>query len=381
MMLRPNLMIVVSCFLALLFLFGSLGSICSDAAIGVAAANDSNQAVNNPDKFGWELFAAINRSAGNGTNDAIWETWALQDNVYADPNTAPIWPGTAHQPKRLSRPIKLEAFRQQKMLRRSNQLRILQQRNESEINKLNALIIPENPLSEEVRMNKANFDFIVQNNLWYVEGQIAAFNGGRLISFPIDAKEVKAHWKVISATDKARYHWQEGADGKVYGLVALHIMTKDLPNWFWATWEHLDTPNRCKTNGCKDFFGIDPVTGKVTSALLDLFANAGMGAEWQNYRLTGTQTDFTDSTGRPTILGNSEIETFFMQTSSCITCHAKASVNGVGDRLEFFTPDGQSDNGVPDPTWFYNATTSGTTRKFLQLDFVWSLGLAQPRSQ
>jgi len=38
--------------------------------------------------------------------------------------------------------------------------------------------------------------------------------------------------------DKPRYFWREaiGLDGKdrAYGLVSLHIITKDLPNWFWA---------------------------------------------------------------------------------------------------------------------------------------------------
>jgi len=346
------------------------------AAASTPPVDDPNPALNDPDRFAWSIFTAINKSAGNGTNDSVWETWALQDDVYADPNHEPVWPGAAHQPKRLRPSIKLETFRQMQLQRLSNRSRILSEPGKKEAN-LSAFLAP-NPLSEEVRMNKANFDFIVKNGLWHLDGQKAAFNTVRKVSFPIDAKEVKAHWKQITEADKPRYHWQQGTDGKTFGLIALHIMTKDLPNWFWATWEHVDNPRRCKVNGCKDSFGVDNA-GNVSQELLQMFLSSTMGSEWQNYRLTGAQVDFTDSTGRPTILGNSEIEGPFMATSSCITCHAKSSVNGSGDRLDFFTPDFQSDNGVPNPEWFYNTGASPQTAKYTQLDFVWSLMLALPK--
>ena len=375
MLSRRNLMTAVCCCL-LLFL-GGLVSVRLRGAVNSAPPEDRNPAVNNPDKFAWELFTAINRPAGNGSNDALWETWALRQNVFADPNNAPIWPGTTHQPKILSQSTKIEMARQQMILRRSNQL--LMQRQNADINKMKAFV-PESPLKQEVRMNKANFDFIVQKNLWYLEGQIAAFNDGRPISFPPDAKEVKAQWKVIEETDKPRFHWQQGPDGKLYGLIALHVMTKDLPNWFWATWEHVDNPRRCQAIGCVDSFGIDPATGDVSQSLKDLFTTTGLGAEWQNYRLTGTQTDFVDPTGRPILLGNSEIEDFLVPTSSCITCHAKSTVSGTGSRLDFLNAEGLSDNGVPNPAWFFDISGSGSTRKFIQLDFEWSLQFAKPRT-
>ena len=339
-----------------------------------------NPAINAASQFAWETFVSISRPANNGTNDALWETWILQDAVFADPNNPPVWPGTKHQPKVLSPSIKLEMLNQESLERSPARLELMR-KHASDATTLRPQFIAPNPLSEEVRMNKSNMDFIVDNHLWYVQGQIAAFNSGKKIDFRPEAKEVKAHWKEITAADKPRYHWQQGADGKLYGLIALHVMTKDLPNWFWATWEHVDNPDRCKIGGCHDDFGVDAQTGKVTQALIDLFAQAGMGAEWQNYRLTGTQTDFTDSTGRPLLLGNSVIEgdLGIMPTSSCITCHAKASVNALGRRLSVFTADGQSNNGTPDPNWFYNTSASPAAMKYLQLDFEWSLSLAKPR--
>jgi hypothetical protein len=364
-----------------LLLLAICGGLAVTSSFGFAAAQDTNLALNNPDKFAWELFVQVNRSANTGSNNnVVWEEWAEQLYVYHDPNVAPVWPGPVNQPLVLRPSIKREALRQLQIERLNKQAQLLNGLDGAS-HPVSPQFIPSSPLSEEVRMNKASFDFIVSNNLWYRQGQIEAFKRGAPISFPIDAKEVKAHWKQIGEDEKPRYHWQTGADGKIYGLVAFHIMTKDVPNWFWATWEHVDNQDRCRENGCRDSFGLT-ADGQVSTALQTLFQGAGMGAEWQNYRLDGVQVDFTDSTGRPTIFGNSEIEAGFMKTSSCITCHSRATVDAFGGRLEIFTDDGQSYNGTPDPNWFYsNLTTSPPTPQYLQLDFVWSLMLARPRTQ
>jgi hypothetical protein len=55
------------------------------------------------------------------------------------------------------------------------------------------------------------------------------------------------------------------------------------------------------------------------------------GTVWQYYRLRGTQVDFVTSVGRPTILGNTQIEGSFQETSSCIACRARAT---IGRRLD-----------------------------------------------
>jgi len=253
----------------------------------------------------------------------------------------------------------------------------------SQISPFRQFFIPPNPKEEEVRMNRATFDFIVTNQLWYQEGQIAAFTKGAPVSFPIDAKEVKAHWiELANPADKARYHWQVGSDGKTYGLIALHLMTKDLPNWFWATWEHIDNPDRCKVNQCKDAFGLTSA-GAVSADLIAMMKNANLGPEWQNYRLTGSQIDFIDSTGNPLILGNSAIEgeLGIMATSSCISCHSRSTVDGNGQTLSVFIGPKQGNVGIPDPNWYYQSSSSGPKMKFLQLDFVWSLFNALPRKQ
>ena len=69
-------------------------------------------------------------------------------------------------------------------------------------------------------------------------------------------------------------------------------------------------------------------------ALEKLFEEFGYQGEWadqyKNYRLKGSQVDFTDGPGRSLLLGNSVTESGFVPSASCITCHARASVNASG---------------------------------------------------
>src|SRR5262249_39150408 len=43
-----------------------------------------------------------------------------------------------------------------------------------------------------------------------------------------------------------------------YGLMAMHIMTKQVPFWFWATWLNKNLLGRCDYIGCRDDFGVTP---------------------------------------------------------------------------------------------------------------------------
>jgi hypothetical protein len=323
--------------------------------------------INEPDKFAWEVFADINRTAGDGTQNAIWETWASDFDMYGDPNHTPDWN------KRHTEQLRLKPITQLELLKQESGENLQPQ------------FIPGQQGGEEVRINKPAFDFIVVQQLWYLEGQVKAFSAQHAINFPVDAREVKAVWMPIKETDKATYHWQyDKTDGKTYGLVALHIISKDLPNWTWATFEHIDNPARCAVLTCRDSFGATPATGKNTqpsAALIALFKSAGLGPEWLNYRLDGTQLNFTDATGRTTLLGNSVIEDGFVGTSSCITCHARSTIGANNGRLSVFAAGRKSFNGTPDPTWFYdNPGAPNEKMKFLQLDFVWSMLNAQSRT-
>ena len=170
-----NLVLVGLCFIVV----GMIFSAASNAGTARYPAADASQtsAVNFPDQFAWETFVAINQSAKNGTNDAVWETWALQRDIFADPNKKPVWPGVEHQPKVFSPSIKLQILLQQRLERRSKQLQLFRMDEKNNSSKPLVQFIAPNPLSEEVRMNRANFDFIVGNELWYLAGPSCGVQG------------------------------------------------------------------------------------------------------------------------------------------------------------------------------------------------------------
>jgi hypothetical protein len=363
----------------------------------VFLAGAGSLAMNNPDEFNWTIFARICAKAPqqqpigankDTTNDAIWETWPDDPTTYPanpDPQNPPTLnkANLAPAAHKTLEPIQQQQFRRQLLLK-------------------NKLFHPQfAPVGggEESRRNPASFNFIISNNLWYTQGLAAAFkkgttNGYHPLTFPVNAIEIKAVWKSITRDSMSYYHWNYDSKGGLYGLVALHIMTKALPNWTWATWEWVGNPGRCDILGCSDTYGVNPAVvspnstpnqgyppGQPTPQLLELFKKYGLADEWKNYRLKGSQTDWIDPTGRTTLLGNSITEDGFVQTSSCITCHSNASIDANGAVMPSlgFTPDGQSQNGPVNPGNFWAKSTAPYgALNYFQYDFVWGVFRARP---
>jgi hypothetical protein len=341
------------------------------AGSSVALAGiDADTAINRPDQFNWELFAKINAPANDGTNNATWETWARDSDTFPQsPNLSapPIWPAKPEMVLTVNRQL------------RANRLEF--QGAQPLIGVLGG--------NEEVRRNKPTFDFIIQNGLWYTEGIAKYFAIGGSVSFPQDSIEVKAEWKPITEADKPRYHWNLDSQKKLFGLTALHVISKVLPNWTWATFEHTDNPSRCDVIGCNDSFGDkQPVTAAATprgqiypaceptDALLNVFAAAGLDKNvWKNYCLKGSQVEFRTAAGVDTRLGNSRIELPFMETSSCMTCHVRAFAGPNGDDLYDAGFKGRNLGyiGPPEPDWFFVTTGTVRSRKGVQTDFIWAV--------
>ncbi len=367
---------------------------------------DTVSALTDSDLYAWRLFVALNWPANAERREAdpgrafgenattVWESWKLtsgpNDEVFlaggADPGA---WlPGKARADR--GRDFQPLPFQQRKRLQHGEPaapgLRfdpgVSTQGNEN-------------------HMNQDAFEFVRQHELYHLGGQEALFvkaeqqyltaeNEGRPVDFeairldfPLNAKEIKAQWRPIKETEKNRYRWVEIANDKgvleAWGLTAIHITTKDLPNWFWTTFEHVDNPSR---EGAEPWI----VPTRDRAAGPDGYPEKlGIkGTRWENYRLRGTQVDFTDPTGAPTILANSQIEQGFQTSSSCITCHARAAIGArvmhQANRLSIFDlqyPAGAviGNVGILDQSLFVHKTFTNPVAgelKYLPLDFVWS---------
>jgi hypothetical protein len=353
------------------------------SGVAVRAQPVPNQAMNAPDQLSWQFFIQVNTSAG-GSN-ALFETWASDTDTFK-PN--PQFP-TTPAPLALREPA--VPARGRETLQRSGRLL--------------PAIPPGGGVLEETRRNKESFDFIVQNNLYRISGLRAAF--GKTIVFPVASMEVKANWKLVSdipAFTKGKvaladvpklYHVNTGADGKQYAFVSMHIISKAVPNWTWATFEHKFNPGRCDIIGCHDSFGAQtsvvkpnrtPNTGYpdcVRTAALDaMIAAANWDPAFGNYCLKGSQTDFTDSSGLAIRVGNSVTEEGFVDQSSCMTCHGRSGWDKDGAAT---SNAGFDDNGAPlgpiQPNWFWNFSAQppifqgmpGLKQTATSGDFAWSI--------
>ncbi|MBO1764845.1 hypothetical protein JQN64_27085, partial [Escherichia coli] len=146
-------------------------------------------------------------------------------------------------------------------------------------------------------MNPPEANFVKTNGLITLTGQQAYAKGqGGAITFPWDAIEVKADWVPTSSfnpsfqcPDPTHSLYTETINGTCYALVGLHISSKVLPDWLWATFEPASTitnPNRCDANlydTCFDPWGTTSKTpyGKGTTVpqspqLKQLMASAGL---------------------------------------------------------------------------------------------------------
>ncbi len=111
----------------------------------------------------------------------------------------------------------------------------------------------------EVLMNKEEYDYIVTNKLYNINGQIKFFNKKGPANFPkgdyekntVGAIEIKFAWKILEDSDhKDRYFRDEGYiigdDGKLVkkelGMIGMHISQKTPTGkqWVWSTFEHID---------------------------------------------------------------------------------------------------------------------------------------------
>lgn len=351
-----------------------------------------NMAMNQPSKFAWLLFAehfAPNDKDPKGTK---WDSWIEQNEVYGNPcGVGPVWPSGIVAKK----------------LHKSVQFGIINRQSGSSDG---LEVITGVPFWQEVRINRPFFDYVLKNDLWYLEGiyQKASNEG---IDLPLESTVIKSDWKIIPAADTSRYYsklhvFPDSLDNQpVYiGLAAFHLVSKELPHWFWSTFEHKDNIGRCDNIGCKDDFGntlpwipphkidsLEYAPGKVTAALNEVFERYEINPVFKNYRLRGTQTEFTNSKGENIYLGSSVLEAGFVESSSCKTCHALSTLDSNYSSLNFLVSDSVNWSrepgrkpipkpvfvaGNPDSAWFSHGNDSTPGPPMYQLDFMWQFTLA-----
>jgi hypothetical protein len=370
---------------------------------------DTARATFSPDEYAWQLFVSLNWPASDSAcgpdpsktlgaaGPRTWEQWASKRSIFLNGGATPqMWdqlcpvesagktlaPNSEREAVRTQLREKMQSGLGGVFAEQSARIKIFIDPPQGDVSNAN---------DEEVRMNRPAFDFVRENAL-YKRSTLKkmAADGVRNLDFPHASKEIKAHWIVLrDAKDFSRYYTAT-IDGKTYGLVAFHITTKDLPRWFWATFEHVDNEKRWSTAMPLAFagWGVEPVDSFACPEKPAGCNRAppGIGLEgtaFQNYRLKFAQTDWVTLTGVPVRAVNSKIEGGFIQTkSSCISCHSLALVGAKSPSsipFEITTDEVDADGrvanfvGVVKPSDRIPATGTDPNDQFMQLDFVWAL--------
>ena len=234
----------------------------------------------------------------------------------------------------------------------------------------------------QLLMNRPAFDYIVQRGFYNVDGQEKAAQDNQPADFPSASFELKTSWIWIG-TDSAKFdqlkpnyyiapayyevvengrhiRWESG----FAALSGMHIINRSRPNWVWITFENVKNPNFTQV---KLQLPIPDYAQQANQAYQQALQE--MGSIFANYQLDGVQLDFQD----PTLLANSNIESAFQQQSSCMTCHALASITPQG---RYFNIVNKSGGNVG----YYTGTPPSMTG-YTSLDFVWSMKRASRKSK
>lgn len=369
-------------FLAVIAVFSMRGVTSStQGAVASGPCAFPTKPAATPAQTAWQLFVAANCQAN--ANQLVWETWIEQLDLYPASGTATATAAAVPHKRLHGSPLARAAA--SKAAGGPAQLVPSQ-----ECNKMGgppSNVVSGATICEEARLNPAAQAFVSGKGYQIRAGQTAAAKAGTNIQFTVPGVEVKVDW--IPASDFTTpftctappqgVHVQT-IDGVCYAMAGMHISSKLMPDWIWATFEPQNmttNPNRCVTFGsCNDPWGSVPATSnggtagftKQTPALQALMTQAKLAPEFANYRMDGVQTTF-GTAANPTLLGNSVIEGenvgMKKGTASCITCHSVSSIKNDGtDGLTLL-------NNQVGPKF---AVPAG----WIARDFVWSLAMACP---
>jgi hypothetical protein len=325
-----------------------------------------------PEQTAWQLFVASTCPVNSDKYPyVVWENWIEQNQLYGSASAKALTEGG--RPRFHMSPL-AEFLRQKAKggnVRPEAVLPLVASQD------CNSQTWSKRTICEEARLNPSAQLYIASNGLTTLDGQVQFISAGKTFQFTPPSVELKADWiQLPNCTNLPTGVHVEQIANVCYALGGIHLISKLIDKWIWATFEPQNTstnPQRCVVLGCSDPWGSVPARSsgastQLSQALSQLMTGANLADEWKNYRLDGVQVDFVDGAGKATRLGNSIIEgdnagtPALMKKSSCITCHDLSTINK--------SKQSESPNFIIGPP---KKVPAGYVRR----DFVWSLSLAQ----
>ena len=218
------------------------------------------------DTLAWQAFVALNwpadakgepdnaKTIADVTSPRVWQSWRLTSTIFREHGEKPDPWGETGNGKgipSLDRRTKA-AWRQHTTSADEN------------FEAFSGPLVDQNGkwVRYEVLVNREEFDYLVDNELYNQDGQMAFSQRaiGNQVDFPVNqatakhgAIEIKFAWKELGANDDSSRFYTTQVKVTTseavpqektikVGMVGMHIAmrTQSSPEWIWATFEHLD---------------------------------------------------------------------------------------------------------------------------------------------
>ncbi|GID08265.1 hypothetical protein [Pseudomonas sp. 008] len=329
-----------------------------------------------PEAMAWNWFVCLNQPAAAGSPNREWESMKPSDQVYLPNGAKPAPYGTAVPPPNAvltqAKALGMD------MSRTFHNLNATQQVDGLILQMGGAVPSTEkgNPVRFQLLMGQGTFDYIVQKQVYNMNGQAALTSN---LEFPPIAWELKSSWLWIGsdATYKQKlekdgyyiaqaYYLKNGQYKVGYAaLSGLHVVNKLNANWVWTTFENINNSKYTVTNAVPAT-PMTNTTGPTPAAQSVNTSFQAANPSLSKYELIGVE--FQPITQ---VLANSQLESAFQNTSSCLACHGTAAYSNQKGYFNFALKE---QGGIVYPTTpLPNSAFAG----YNKLDFVWSLKHAQ----
>jgi hypothetical protein len=314
------------------------------------------------------------------TGPTVWETYKDSNDIYLDPPRPPTPFDTPESiPPQCQAIATNNPIAARRTLVRTAKISEIGGIEQSDGNRL----VDQNGENVwyEVKLNRVYYDYVVRNGFYNSRNQL---NEG--ISFPLSTNvsappatvKIKAAWKVMGGAssrqpdDPKKFYTTQAlvvdpssgqCSERLLGLVGLHIVIKtaQLPQWLWATFEHVDNAPDQSTGPVAgrqyNFFDtkcgancppvntppakgsqkptqvvrvvpVDSVAASKNAVFQPALKTLRADNVWQYYMLVNAQWAGTrENIGAPTqpkFLANTTLETYMQaqtQPYGCINCH------------------------------------------------------------
>jgi len=192
------------------------------------------QMASTPEQTAWQLFVAATCPVNSDKYPyVIWENWIEQDQLYNPQGQAEAFVQGVRPRFHMS---PLARIMRERLAKRAPKAEVIlpQAANEN----CNSQTWSGRTICEEARLNSDAQNYVTSNGLTTLNGQVQFISAGKTFQFTPPSIEIKADWVQLPSCNNppANVH-VETINNVCYALGGVHLISKLIDKWIWATFE------------------------------------------------------------------------------------------------------------------------------------------------